>query len=69
MRRYVSAADLDVTATATCDLPAELQIAKDIQNVTAETPEISWRKRARDPWWTLDEEEEEEEEAGNAGGS
>ncbi|MCO4748102.1 MAG: hypothetical protein KC912_25130 [Proteobacteria bacterium] len=64
----VTAADLDVSATAACDMPEGVQVARDIQNVVAETPNITWRKRARDPWWTLDEEEEEEEAADGGAG-
>lgn len=59
----VEVSELEVTATAATDVPAEVGLAREIQNVVAETPDITWRKRTRDPWWTLDEEEEEEEEA------
>lgn len=58
---------LEVTATASTELPEGVSVAKDIQNVTKEAPDITWRKRARDPWWTLDEEEEEEEQADGGG--
>ena len=64
----VGLADLEVTATAACDLPEGVAVAKEIQNVVAETPELTWNMRERDPWWTLDEEEEEEEAQGGVGG-
>lgn len=63
----ISSGDLEVTATAATDLPDEVQVAREIQQVVRETPELNWPMRPRDPWWTLDEEEEEEEEAGGSG--
>ncbi|TNE90772.1 MAG: hypothetical protein EP330_07535 [Deltaproteobacteria bacterium] len=59
----VSSDQLEVTATAATEVPEEVRLAKEIQDVVREDPDITWRKRTRDPWWTLDEEEEEEEEA------
>jgi hypothetical protein len=63
----VSSDDLEVTGTAATGMPDGVELAKEIQDVVREAPNITWRKRTRDPWWTLDEEEEEEEEAGGTG--
>lgn len=53
----------DTPKVGTCALPEDIQVAKDIQNVTASAPDPMNRKRPRDPWWTLDEDEEEEDGA------
>jgi hypothetical protein len=50
------------------DLPEDIRLAWEIQNVNTEIRDIPNRRRPRDPWWT-EEEEEEEEEGGDDAGS
>lgn len=58
----------DVGAAETCaatSVPADIRdLARDIQRVEEKPMDVPWRKRTRDPWWTLEEEEEEEESEG-----
>ena len=55
-------------ACAACEVPAEVRdLAREIQRVTEQAPEVPGRRRVRDPWWTPEEEEEEEEEGNGAG--
>lgn len=57
----------DTPKVGACALPEDIQIAKDIQNVTASAPDPMNRRRPKDPWWTLDEDEEEEDGANAEG--
>jgi hypothetical protein len=61
-------ADIASTAPAgRCEEPDDVDIARDIYNVTTTVEDMPNRKRTRDPWWTLDEDEEEEESADGGG--
>jgi len=44
-----------------CELPEDIQLAQEIQQVMDTVEDPMNRRRRRDPWWTLEEEEEEED--------
>jgi len=44
-----------------CELPEDIKLAQEIQQVMDTVVDPMNRRRRRDPWWTLEEEEEEED--------
>jgi hypothetical protein len=53
-------------ACGAVDEPPDVDLARDIQLVTADVKEPPVEARVADPWWTEDEDEEEEKPDGNA---